>query len=387
MFPFLPDTLEIESFQSFTYQIVNINACYRYELEALPFLTPSQIDIILSRRPYKDWEDLLRKTNLKEYELEYLKNFVYFGRERYHKTFLKVGSSGVRFSSSGRNESLSYSFYLGRDTSFFFSNEGFFRIFFGNSKVFSPLGFAGYGGYYSNNAGMGFSYNSSPSLGFSLGKFFVKYSVSGIIGGYLGERGGVFLSRSEVSGGISYINYGPFSLEGALSRNAFGFGVKGYSREGGFFIRIFNGKPFWYEGNQRTRFSLWYRWKFADFRVGFRISSEDRKFYFNFLKEKGSLKVEYFQVPRLSISYGNLLAGVCKGCTFIGVSHRKFWLRLYSFTESGLKFYEDAHSSRVFTSKVGYRISLGLKYKNFGSYVSYDGRNTMWEGWLFTTLR
>jgi hypothetical protein len=387
MFPFIPDTLEVESFQSFTYQAININACYRYELEALPFLTPDQIDLILSKRPYKDWEDMLRKTRIKEHEVEYLKNFVYFGGERYYKIFLRVGSSGMRFSSSGKYEDLSYNLYWGKEPSFFFLKDGFFRLFFGNSKVFSPLGFTGYGGYYSNRGGLGFVYNSKPSLGFGLGKILLKFSENGLIGGYLGEGGGVLLTRSEVLGAVSYINYGPFSLEGALSKGAFGFGVKGYSKEGGFFIKIFRGRPFWKEGSQREGFSLWYRWSLSDFKIGFRISSENRRFYLNFVKDKGSLRVEYFQVPRISINYGGLSAGICKGCAFVGLKYRMFWVRLYSFTENGLKFYEDAYSSRVFTSKVGYRFSSGFRYKNFGAYISKDGNGVRWESWFFTTLR
>ncbi len=387
MFPFVPDTLEVESFQSFTYQTININACYRYELEALPFLTPDQIDVILSKRPYRDWEDMLKKTKLKDYELEYLKNFVYFGRERYYKMFFRLGSSGLRFSSSGAHESLHYNFYLGKDTSFFFSKDGFFRVFFGNSKLFSPLGLAGYGGYFSNRGDLGFVYNAKPSLGFGLGKLIVKHSELGTIGGYVGEGGGMLLTRAGVLGGISYVNYGPFSVEGAISKMAYGFGVKGYSKGGGFFIRIFKGKPFWQEGSQSSGFSIWYRWKISDIKIGLRISSETKRFYLDIKRNRGSLRLEYFQVPRVTMSYENLLVGICRGCSFVGVNYGVIWLRMYSFTEGGLEFYEDAYSSRVFTSKAGYRLSSGLRYKNFGYYVSYEGKDLRWEIWFFMSLK
>ncbi|MEO0201636.1 MAG: hypothetical protein ABIL03_02620, partial [candidate division WOR-3 bacterium] len=117
MFPFIPDTSQIVYFQTYTYQTININSCYRYELEALPFLTPDQIDIILRRRPYRDWEDFLRKTGFKDYEVEYLKNFLVFGKEKFYKVFIKGGNKGYVLSSGGRNEDWVYNFYLGRDTS------------------------------------------------------------------------------------------------------------------------------------------------------------------------------------------------------------------------------------------------------------------------------
>ncbi|MEO0138413.1 MAG: hypothetical protein ABIL16_02885 [candidate division WOR-3 bacterium] len=387
MFPFIPDTSQIVYFQTYTYQTININSCYRYELEALPFLTPDQIDIILRRRPYRDWEDFLRKTGFKDYEVEYLKNFLVFGKEKFYKVFIKGGNKGYVLSSGGRNEDWVYNFYLGRDTSFFILKEGFFKVFLGNSKVVSPLGFAGHSGYYSNEGEISFVYYSQPSFGIGIGKAIAKIGKKGVIGGYLSENGGILVSKDSVIGGISFVKFGPFSFEGALSKGSFGFGVRGYSRDGGFMVKFFNGKPFWNEGSQRNYYSLWYRWHFLGINMRIYISSNGERFSLSFGKNNESVRVEYFQVPRVNLMLKNFLAGACPGCVYVGIEYRFFRFKVYSFTKSGIQFYEDAYSSRTFVSSEGYAAFLGFRYKNIGFLLSNKGNSINWEMWFFTSLR
>lgn len=389
MFPFIPDTFQIESFQTYNYQSININACFRYELASLPFLTPEQIDTIMKYRPYKDWEDMLRKTGFKDYELEYLKRFIYFGGERFSNFFVKVYDRGFSLSSKGKNEGYSYSLYLSSyDTSFFIKKEGFVSAFVGNSKIITPLGFAGSSGFYTNYGDVAYVYNAKPSLGIGLGKMIFKLSESGMIGGYISSPGGLLITKKDsLVGGISFLKFGKFYFETGLSKSSFGFGIKGYAKGGGFSIRYFNGESFWDEGSQKSSYSLWYRYGFKDLDFRIFISSYTKRFSLWMQNRDSYVRVEYFQVPRFIMKVNYVEGGICEGCTYVGLRYRDIWVRFYSFGKDGIKFYEDAYSSRVFTSKKGFRLSAGFKYKNFGGLIYKENENLGWILWGFIYVR
>ncbi|NPB03179.1 MAG: helix-hairpin-helix domain-containing protein [Thermotogae bacterium] len=372
-FPFFPDTSEFQSFESWVYQSVDVNLCQRQELESLPFLTPEQIDRILANRPYRNWEDFVRRSGLPLPLALSLKPFLRFGVETiYYSTFFRYSpKGGPRLSSKVSVGKFRSNVYFGSRVAFAFGYGRFngFNLHFGNLTLASPLSFAGYGGYY--YGGWGFKYNifSPPSIGLSWKVWALKVDTAGIVGGLSGKDGGLLVTKewSGKVGAVGYFRYGWIYFESALSNSSYGIALAGNRRGIGFKVSYVKGERFWKEGTFKTGYSLWFSFGVGSSTLRARVSNFRKRFSMSVLGEGYRLRLDYYQVPRVSMRVSHVEAGLCVGGVWGGYVTRYLWFRAYSFTQDGLEFYEGSFSSRYFTSRKGLRVAAGLKYgRRFG---------------------
>ncbi|NPA79732.1 MAG: hypothetical protein GXO29_01595 [Thermotogae bacterium] len=391
MFPFIPDTAEVLIFQSHVYQSVDINSCRREDLEALPFLTPEQIDVILRNRPYRDWRDFVRRSGLPLPLLYALRNLITFGDgSRYYRLFAKYGTY-PSLSVKGRSgDYYAYLYASAKRKAATVGYEGFLKVAAGNLVMASPLGFAGYGGFYTGGWGPRYNVYAPPSLLVGVGSWMLKLDTVGVIGGVVGAKGGLLVSRthSGVAGGVGYVRVGPLSLESALGRGGYGFGVAA-SRGGiGFRLRYVRGEGFWPEGTFSRDYALWFSVPFAGYLFRSYVSSQKRRLSLVLRGRGYVLKAEYYEVPRITLRIGGLEGGVCWGCLWGGYRGRFGWIRMYSFNADGIHFYEYFVSSRTFSSRKGFRLSGGVAYgdvlglEGFAESGSYG-----WTMWFLLRLR
>ena len=390
VFPFIPDTVELATFQSYVYQSVDINSCGRSDLEALPFLTPDQIDSVLKHRPYYGWEDFLRRSGLPMTVAYALRGLLRFRKgHRYSRAFARIGqrkgNPSYLFSFKGWDEGYRVRLHLSdRRKALSVGYFGKVRVAGGNYVMSSPLGFAGYGGFYSGGWGPHYSIYAPPSIVVGAGKWHLKVDTVGVVGGVEGRSGGLLITkdwRGKV-GGVGYVRQGPLVVEAALSRRGTGFGVGAVRNGVGFRLRYVKGEGFWSEGSFRTDYALWASVPIGRYAVRGYVSSEKRRVSITLTREGYRLRVEYYEVPRVTLGLEGVEAGICPGCMWVGYRWRWGWVRAYSFTEDGIHLYEGGTSSHLITSKVGYRASFGLSWKYLGAEGYVQNREAGWYLWI-----
>ena len=373
LLPFVPDTTEITVFHGYVYQTVDINSCGRDELEALPFLTPEQIENVLKNRPYHGWKDFLRRSGLPLPIAYALRGLITFGNgRRYYGLFvrsgLRNGEGSLLFSFKGRTGNYVSRLYLSRyRRAVAVGYYGKVRLLAGNYVMASPLGFAGYGGFYTGGWGPRYSPYSPPSIVLGVGLWNVKVDTVGLIGGITGRYGGLLLLRtwSGTSGGVGYFRYGPVVLESALSEGSYGLGVAAVGRGVGFRFTYTVGEKFWEEGGFSRTYALWFSVPLWGYSFRTYVSQDKRRVSVSLYRRDYGLRLEYYEVPRLRLYVKGVEAGICSGCMWGGYRWRWGWFRLYSFTISGIHIYEGG-SSRLITSSEGFRLSFGLGGRQFG---------------------
>ncbi len=391
--PFVPDTSEVLTFQGYVYQAIDVNSCGREELEAFPFLTPAQIDSILKHRPYYGWEDFVRRSGLPWTVSHAIKGILLFGNEeRYYALFVRGGlrdgkGEGV-LSFKGREGKYLNRLYLSRSRqAVAIEYGGFVRIAAGNYVLASPLGFSGYGGFYTGGWGLRYSPYAPPSLALSVGLWTAKLDTVGLIFGVSGREGGLLLARTwrgEMEG-VGYLRYGPVVLESALSRKGTGFGIAAYRNGIGFRLRYVKGERVWSEGSFSKSYAVWFSVPLKRYLVRAYLSDRRRRVSLSLSGEGYGLRLEYYEVWRFRLYVQNVEFGLCNGCMWGGYRWGWGWFRAYAFAEDGIPIYESVLSSRLITSEVGYRVAAGLHIRRRVGIEGYNQNGRygiyVWASW------
>ncbi len=394
MFPFVPDTVELATFQSYVYQSVDINSCSREELEALPFLTPDQIDSVLRNRPYHSWGDFLKRSGLPPTVAYALRGFLRFrSGGRYSRAFVRVGirdgEPAYLLSFKGWDGGYRARIHVSdRRVATAVGYFGKVRIAGGNYVLSSPLGFLGYGGFYSGGWGPRYSIYAPPSLLLGVGMWHLKVDTVGVVGGVGGRSGGLLIVRewSGRVGGVGYVRQGPVVVEAALSRWGTGFGVGAVKNGVGFRLRYVRGERFWGEGSFRTDYALWASVPIGSYAVRGYVSSSKRRLSIDLRQRDYRLRLEYYEVPRVLLRLKGVEAGACPGCLWVGCRWGWGWVRAYSFTEDGIHLYEGGISPHLIRSEKGYRVSFGLSWKHFGAEGYVQNGEAGWYLWISPEL-